>query len=205
MGDGDMVYDATISLSVDVTDDGETVLVDGSCGSCLDCAAGASLRCSAPLSDGRRFPTPVRAASAQELLASVLTVAALAEAPEVTTVVVVETDPSLLSVLVRATSRARVLVTGDLTDAGLRAELADAEPSGRARVVVAGADARAAVKAVRRGGHVCVGRTDVVMPSITELVQREVTLVGPRDAAAVLDRITADDWAAAAAAAPTTG
>ncbi|WP_182525236.1 hypothetical protein [Nocardioides dongkuii] len=191
----------TMSFGIEQTSSGETVLVDRACGSCAACLAGSSLHCSAPLANGRVLTAPVPAQSANELLSAVLAAAALAEAPEASTVVVVATESTPLAVVVRTATRARVLVTPDLADAGLRAELADLEPSGRARVVVAGTDARAAVKAVRRGGHVCVGDATATMPSVTELVQREVTLVAPRDAAAVLARISSADWSAAVDAA----
>lgn len=191
----------TVSFGVEHTSSGETVLVDRACGSCAACRAGSSLHCSVPLANGRLLTAPVPAESANDLVAAVLAAAALAEAPEVSTVVVETAESTPLAVVIRSATRARVLVAPDLADAGLRAELADLELSGRARVVVAGTDARAAVKTVRRGGHVCVGAATATMPSVTELVQREVTLVAPRDAAAVLARISSTDWSAAVDAA----
>jgi hypothetical protein len=54
---------------------------------------------------------------------------------------------------------------------------------------------------VRRGGRVFVICADAALPSMTELVQREVSLVVPQDVAAVADRIDPALWAAAVAAA----
>lgn len=51
-------------------------------------------------------------------------------------------------------------------------------PTGRADVVVTLFQAREAVRAVRRGGTVCLPLAEVDAPSVTELVQREVRLVG---------------------------
>jgi len=51
-------------------------------------------------------------------------------------------------------------------------------PTGRADAIVTTRAARSAVRAVRRGGTVCLPWADVDAPSVTELVQREVRLVG---------------------------
>jgi hypothetical protein len=51
-------------------------------------------------------------------------------------------------------------------------------PTGRADAVVTLSQAREAVRAVRRGGVVCLPLLPVDAPSITELVQREVRLIG---------------------------
>ena len=48
--------------------------------------------------------------------------------------------------------------------------------TGRADAIVTTRQARAAVRAVRRGGSVCLPWADVDPPSVTELVQREVQL-----------------------------
>ena len=56
--------------------------------------------------------------------------------------------------------------------------LAELSASGRADVVVTWDRAREAARAVRRGGVVCVGTVGAEMPSVTEVVQREVVLVG---------------------------
>lgn len=60
--------------------------------------------------------------------------------------------------------------------------------TGRADAVVTTHAARSAVKAVRRGGVVCLPWTDVDAPSVTEIVQREVRLVGVESTAALQER-----------------
>ena len=189
-----------VSLDFRRTAEG-VVVVDRSCGACASCVAGAKLWCLAPVADGRELVPVFAVELAAALGPALAAAAALLEAPAATTVLVVDEQDGPLAVLVRALGPARVLVSPDPFDAETKALLADTEPSGRAPVIVAGADARAAVKAVRRGGHVCVGQPGGRMPSVTELVQREVTLVGPRDAAAVVRLVGEPAWAAAVAAA----
>lgn len=177
------------------------VLVDRSCGSCPCCRAGASLWCERPEVDGRELARPVPADRAEATYSALTAAAALIEAPSVSTVLVVGRPGGPLHVLARELTEARVLVSADPFDADLRAALASLEPTGRAPVVVAAADARAAVKAVRRGGHVCIGHPSDELPSVTELVQREVTLVGPRDVAGLVDRLGDSVWTALVTAA----
>ena len=114
---------------------------------------------------------------------------------------VVDQEDGPLAILVRALGPARVLVCPDPYDPGLKAQLAGLESTGRAAVIVAGSDARAAVKAVRRGGHVCVGDPGGRMPSVTELEQREVTLVGPRAVTGLIRRVGDPVWTSVVAAA----
>jgi LacI family transcriptional regulator len=92
----------------------------------------------------------------------------------------------ILARLVRVLRPDASVVAGDPDDARIRTAVAELTATGRADTVVAATDARRAVKAVRRGGHVCVGRDGGALPSTTELVQREVTLVGPRTLAGLL-------------------
>ncbi|WP_341241193.1 hypothetical protein [uncultured Nocardioides sp.] len=189
------------SLAVAGVRHAAAVLVDAACDVCAACAAGARLHCTRPLVEGRQLTAPMPRVVAEEMLEAVTAVAALVEAPPVGTVVVAAPADSSLAVLVRAVSPSRVLFAADLRDEALRADLGRLESSGRARVVVASGDVRAAVRAVRRGGHVCVGGSVLHAPSVTELVQREVSLVAPLDAAAVLGRVSTQVWSAAVAAA----
>ena len=186
------------SLAVAGVRHAAAVLVDAACDVCAACAAGARLHCTRPLVEGRQLTAPMPRVVAEEMLEAVTAVAALVEAPRVGTVVVAAPADSSLAVLVRAVSPSRVLFAADLRDEALRADLGRLEPSGRARVVVAAGDVRAAVRAV---GHVCVGGSVLHAPSVTELVQREVSLVAPLDAAAVLGRVSTQVWSAAVAAA----
>jgi threonine dehydrogenase-like Zn-dependent dehydrogenase len=189
-----------VSLGIRRTAAG-VVLVDRSCGRCASCTAGATLWCGQPEDEGRDLALAVPADRAETLGAALAAAAAFVEAPAASTVLVVDEEDGPLAVLVQALSSARVLVGPDPFDAALKAQLADVEPTGRAAVIVAGSDARAAVKAVRRGGHVCVGDPAARMPSVTELVQREVTLVGPRAVAGLIRRVGDPVWTATVAAA----
>lgn len=172
------------------------VLVDHACGGCAACVAGATLWCLDPTDEGRDLTPEVPPSRAADLVGALLAVAALQEVPASESVLVRGDADGATAVLVRALAAGRVVVASDPMAA--RDELAT-EPTGRAAVVVAGKDARGAVRAVRRGGHVCVADPTAALPSVTELVQREVTLVGPRDVVGVARRVDAGLWAAAAA------
>jgi len=173
------------------------VLVDHACGGCAACAAGATLWCLHPTVEGHDLSPEVPLSRAADLVGALLAVAALQEVPASETVLVHGDADGATAMLVRSFAAGRVVVASDLV--AVRDELAT-ETTGRAAVVVAGKDARGAVRAVRRGGHVCVADPTAVLPSVTELVQREVTLVGPLDVVGVARRVDAGLWAAAAAA-----
>lgn len=177
------------------------VFVDRSCGDCASCTAGAPSWCLHPTTDGGDLTTEGATRSDDVLRAALAGAAALLEVPAPSTVLVIGEPDGALAILVRALLAVRVVASPDPFDAATRSALAAVEPTGRAPVVVAGRDARAAVKAVCRGGHVCVGDRGALMPSVTELVQREVTLVGPRDLGAVVRRAGQTAWAAATRAA----
>ena len=72
------------------------------------------------------------------------------------------------------------MVAPDARDPVMRDRLAVVSTSGRAPVVLTTTDALAAVRAVERGGHVCAPDGGTPLPSVTELVQRDVTLVSAR-------------------------
>jgi hypothetical protein len=195
-----MIDRPDVSLGFRRTTDG-VVLVDRSCGTCATCAAGAPLWCVRPEDQGRDLTPPFAPDLADALGAALAAAAALVEAPAASTVLVIAEQNGPLAILVATLGPTRVLVNPDPFDLETRSALTEIEASGRAPVVVAGPDAQAAVKVVRRGGHVCVGDPDARMPSTTELVQREVTLIGPRDIAAVVRRAGESAWAAAVQAA----
>ena len=174
------------------------VLVDHACGACAACAAGAGLWCLTPDAEARDLSPELPTERVAELAEAMLAVAALAAAPVAEAVLVVADPGGPTAALARGLVAGHVVVAPE--PAAARAEFVG-EPTGRAAVVVAGADARAAVRVVRRGGHVCLTAAVTTLPSITEVVQREVTLVSPRDVAALAARIDADLWAAAVAAA----
>lgn len=173
------------------------VLTDRACDTCPACAAGARMWCLTPAAVGRELTPELPADQAPAIADALLAAAALAEAPATATVLLLADPDGAVARLVRALAAGRVVVA---PEPGLaRAELA-AEPTGRAPVVIAGADVRAAVRAVRRGGHVCVAGPVESLPSVTELVQREVTLISPQDAAAPARRVPPSLWASLAAA-----
>ncbi|MDN4160191.1 hypothetical protein [Nocardioides abyssi] len=190
----------TSSFGVDTVGT-EALLADRSCGTCEPCAAGASLWCRSPRSTARTSSPALPGDVAPALRSAVLAVAALLDAPAARTTLVVGHEGSATLVLARLLVDGAVLAAPSLTDPALKAQVAAREASGRAAVVVAGDDVRSAVRAVRRGGHVCVPGQGAEMPSVTELVQREVTLLAPQDVSRVLERLTDEDWAAAVAAA----
>lgn len=166
----------------------DAVLVDVSCGRCLECEAGAPVWCREQGEEGREV-VRVPAMLAPVALEALLATAALERAPEGVPVLVVAAPGSPLPELVRRLRADASVICGDPADGDVREALAALDPTGRAPVLVTTGDARRAVKAVRRGGQVCVSGTAAAVPSITELVQREVTLVGPRDLAPVMTRI----------------
>lgn len=194
------------SLAVAPAGPGTVVLVDHSCDECDTCSAGAPLWCTSPV-PGRTATAPVPEAAGLVLRDAVLSAAAVLEAPARSTVLVAAAEGAPVVLLVRSVVDAVVLAGPHLADEALRARITAREPSGRAPVVVAGGDVRAAVRAVRRGGHVCVPWSDAPpaldRPSVTELVQREVTLVPPRQVAEVLQRLGGADWDAVVAVAAT--
>jgi D-arabinose 1-dehydrogenase-like Zn-dependent alcohol dehydrogenase len=176
------------------------VLIDHACDACAECRAGARLWCRTPVDDGRVLTPELPTGAVASLVDALLAVAGLDEVRErAAGAVLVLSDPEgATAVLVRRLAVSRVVVATDPKAA--RAELA-AERTGRAAIVVTAADCRTAVRAVRRGGHVCVTNPNAILPSVTELVQREVTLVSPRDVARVAVRIDIELWATAASAA----
>lgn len=178
------------------------VFVDRSCGRCETCRSGAPLWCQTPAADGRELSPPVPAERAAQIGDALLAVAGIDAAVRVTTTagsaLVLRQLDGPAATLARALAEVPVVIAPEPSAAR---ELLSHEPTGRARVVVAGTDARAAVRAVRRGGAVCLTGVRTALPSVTEVVQREVTLVTPRDVAAVAGRVDDELWAAAIAAA----
>ncbi|GGO71481.1 hypothetical protein [Nocardioides deserti] len=181
----------------------EALLADRSCGTCEPCAAGAALWCRSPHGTARTSSPALPGDVLPALRSAVLAVAALLEAPAARTTLVVGHEGSATLVLARLLVDGTVLAAPSVTDPDLKAQVAAREASGRASVVVAADDVRSAVRAVRRGGHVCVPGPAADLPSVTELVQREVTLLAPQQVTSVLERLTEADWAAAVAAART--
>lgn len=179
----------------------DAVFVDRSCGHCRACSAGSSLWCVRPSTEGRDVTGPVPGDRREPLTLALQAAAALAEVSEAGTVLALGAEASALGVLLGAVTNVRVLFAADPFDVGIKDELGRLEPSGRAAVVVAGPDVRSAVRAVQRGGWVCTGGPAATLPSVTELVQREVSLVGPRDVAGLIRRLDRNTWISAVTAA----
>lgn len=181
----------------------ESEIVDLSCGHCELCVAGSRSWCESPVggSDSRLgWGAPTEKL---ELLVEAALVASAAMQVNLqgATVAVVGQDRQPLVEMVKGLGATRVLNAPDTFDTELLSALGQVEATGRAGVVLTLGDARSAVLSVRRGGVVCVGRNAGVLPSLTELVQREVRVLGPRDVVALLDAIGPKTWAAAVAAA----
>jgi len=184
----------------------ESEIVDLSCGHCELCAAGSRSWCEGPVGGSERGDSGLgwRAPTEKlELLVESALVASAAMQVDLqgATVAVVGQDRQPLVEMVKGLGATRVLNAPDTFDTELLSALGQVEATGRAGVVLTLGDARSAVLSVRRGGVVCLGRNAGVLPSLTELVQREVRVLGPRDVFALLDAIGPKTWAAAVAAA----
>lgn len=83
-----------------------------------------------------------------------------------------------------------VVAATESRDRESRKILSESTSTGRAEAVVALQDGREAVKAVIRGGSVCLPDHPLNMPSVTELVQREVQLFGVRNVVQIVQSIS---------------
>ncbi|NEK85214.1 hypothetical protein GCU60_05475 [Blastococcus saxobsidens] len=177
---------------------GSTVtVVDRACGACPPCQAGRSYWCSRPREAGPELVT-VDGAGQRPVAAWLTGLSAVRAAglPPHSTVLVLSTaDPTPVRELVGLVHPGPVLAIADARDPGIRETLAATTDNGRAPAVLALAAARSAVRAVDRGGVVCLPDAEVDPPSVTEVVQRELTVVGPRD----LTRLVATSGSAALA------
>lgn len=157
-------------------------LLTTACGRCRECQAGLSAWCRqtggpedvAAVGFGAGDPTRDLAGVA---CLSAVDRAGLGAADHL---VILLSDglPAWLPTAVGILTGAVVHAVGDLRDGDLKRELTT-RPTGRADCVVVHRAVAAGVRAVRRGGVVCVGTTSPDMPTVTELVQREVRLIGP--------------------------
>ena len=174
--------------------DGRLLVRDLACGRCVNCRAGAPLWCSDPADEGPvLLDLSTYDADALALLRALTAATALAESGVSTdsVVLVLDEHPGPLHALCRLAYVGDILCAGDAADADLRRRLAEVSPYARADVVVTTRAARAAVKAVVRGGLVCLPSSEVEAPSVTELVQREVRLVGAMDLAGYIRTVGA--------------
>ena len=169
------------------------VVLDRSCGGCPTCRTGFRLWCT-NLGPEREQVAFFTTRDPRSVLRSLTAAAAFVGAcvdPQAVVLVLDDSDDDPMSIagLVRSLHSGAVYVTSDSADPAIRAGIAAASPHGRADVVVASLLARDAVKAVVRGGVVCLSADAVEAPTVTELVQREVRLVGARSVQDVLERV----------------
>lgn len=159
-----------------------TTVEDVACGRCPACRAGKTYWCSEPAATGSTLATLGTDADPDWVRRWATALGALAEArpdPDDTVLLLSPAPSSAATRLVGLVHPGLVLAT-DGSDDDSRRTLREVSPTGRAQVVVALGQARTAVRSVQRGGVVCLPDSpDVATPSITELVQRDVRLVGP--------------------------
>jgi hypothetical protein len=170
-----------------------TALVDVSCRGCEACAVGRPYWCLSPTPEGRTLLTLRDAPALEDVRRWFSLVTAFCDAAVPgEDVVLVLTDAAGPAVqgLFAWLHPGPVLVSVDGRDAATRGALTELSLTGRAQVVVASHEARAAVRSVQRGGRVVLPDAEVDPPSVTELVQRDVGLVGPGSLAREL--VTAD-------------
>lgn len=167
-------------------------VVDLACGRCNECRTGHGLWCRDPQSDGPTLlevETPARSADLMRWLTAAAALPAALLAADAVVLVLAEGAVGPLAELVRLLHPGVVLVSENAADPTVRSRLAALTASGRADMVLTTEQARNAVKAVVRGGAVCLPAAPVVAPSITELVQREVRLVVAQDVRPVIERL----------------
>ena len=177
---------------------GATVsVVDRACGSCPACAAKRPHWCRAPRQQGTevlRVPA-VPPAPVQAWVTGLAAVQA-AELVAGSTVLVLSTaDADAARDLVGLVHDGPALATADARDPDVRRMLADTLPTGRAPAVLALTTGRAAVRAVDRGGVVCLPDEVPEPPTVTEVVQRELTVVGALDVPSLVAGIGAHRFA----------
>jgi hypothetical protein len=128
-------------------------------------------------------------------------VAALSTIPSTTEpIVAIGRDAGSVAVLARRIGFTVVLTAADGRDPELRRRLTEAHPTGRAGVVVSTQSLRDAARAVRRGGYACAAPDAEELPTVTEVVQREITIAEARTARDLIQSLTPGDWADASAA-----
>lgn len=175
-----------------------TLLADTRCGDCPACCSGRDYWCLSELSEGPVLGE-IQGVTDVDLVrrwtSAMLGLASAPRHPGSVLLVLADVPLDRIATLVAPWHDGPVLAGTDTRDPGLRGRLAELSPTGRAPLVLAVGDVRAAVRAVQRGGQVCGPDAPVRLPSITELVQRDVTLVSARGIDALADR---QDWAALA-------
>lgn len=203
--EGDAVADSHLALDASA-EQGCVRLSDTSCGRCARCNAGWLLWCSSPGVLRRSVLVDIPGVAAEELRTTLATASALNEASVEGRVVLVHGDPpGAVAAAAVAMGAHAVLNSGEPVPGGgdgvftgsddeVRRQLAGLTPTGRADVVaIANGDARRALRAVVRGGHLAIASSVVPAITVTEVVQRELHLAGPKDVWSVLSQPTGSD------------
>lgn len=163
-----------------VTGTTSTLLVDGRCGDCAACRAGRDYWCLDARESG---PALAEIAGVHDhglvrrWTSALAALAAARHEPAATLLVLAHGSPELITDLVTLWHHGAVVVASDARDPEMRERLSELSSTGRAPLVLTVTDVRTAVRAVERGGQVCGPDDGTLLPSVTELVQRDVTLV----------------------------
>ncbi len=179
----------TIAVSVDQA---LRLVLDHSCGTCVTCEAGSPIWCPVPIGVGRALCAYPEHLGGVEVLASLMTLSALFAAdlsPLDVALVITPGSSTGLVRLARLVHPGPVLSATDPRETSVRTVLAKLTLTGRADAVLSTHSARVAVRAVSRGGCVCLPDAVVDAATVTELVQRELRLVGPRNLHQVIEKV----------------
>lgn len=175
-----------------------TRLVDARCGACAACDAGRDYWCLAPRDDG---PVVAELGVAYDLqtvrrwTSALAALAAARQEPGAALLVLADGPADLVAQLVAPFHRGPVVVAPHARDPAMRNRLAVLSATGRAPLAFTVTDVRAAVRAVERGGQVCGPDDGLMLPSVTDLVQRDVRLVSARGIDAL---VAGTSWSALA-------
>jgi hypothetical protein len=177
-----------------VTGTDTTGLVDARCGECAACGVGRDYWCLDARESG-----PVLAeiagvrdhALVRRWISALAALAAARHEPTAALLVLAHGSPELVTELVSGLHAGAVVVAPDARDPEMRRRLSELSSTGRAPLVLTVTDVRTAVRAVERGGQVCGPDDAMLLPSVTELVQRDVTLVSAQGIDAL---VTGSSW-----------
>ena len=164
------------------TGDAGVQLVDVRCGACAACDAGRDYWCLEARESGDVLAEVCGVQDTGLVRRWVSALAALALAHRSTDALLVldDVDAEAVAALVAPWVQGDVVVAADARDPEMRRRLAAVSATGRAPLVLTVTDVRSAVRAVERGGQVCGPDGATRLPSVTELVQRDVTLLAAR-------------------------
>lgn len=181
-----------------LTDGTSTRLVDARCGACAACIAGRDYWCLGARTSG---PVLAELAEVRDLAAvrrwtsALAALAAAQKEPGATLLVLADGSADVVTRLVASFHPGPVVVAPNARDPEMRHRLSSLSSTGRASLSLTVTDVRAAVRAVERGGQVCGPDDGLLLPSVTELVQRDVRLVSAQGIDAL---VAGSSWSALA-------